>query len=180
VIVMDVGVEPPFVPMPIEPGVEMEALARFHVDVTWTGEIEAGAMGPGTPRMTAVGSGTHERIQHGRWIVGTYRQDQYLPDGTFVLTWELHWVAGWDPAAKEYRATLADCYGHADVMRGEIDGDRLAFETIGDAPVRLRLTWDLAAPPDMVWRNEMCMRGGPWTLVEEYRCTPMVEPRQVG
>jgi hypothetical protein len=37
--------------------------------------------------------------------VGTYEQDQYLADGTFVLKWQLHWVAGWDPANNEYRAT---------------------------------------------------------------------------
>jgi hypothetical protein len=42
-----------------------------------------------------------------------------------VLTWQLHWVAGWDPTTSEYRATLADNYGHADVMRGWIDGNRL-------------------------------------------------------
>ncbi len=45
---------------PIAPGPEMDALARFHVDVTWTGTIEAGGMGPGTPAMTATGRGTHE------------------------------------------------------------------------------------------------------------------------
>jgi hypothetical protein len=28
------------VPQPITPGQEMEALARFHSEVTWTGEIE--------------------------------------------------------------------------------------------------------------------------------------------
>jgi Protein of unknown function (DUF1579) len=119
------------VPKPIEPGSEMEALARFHADVTWTGTIEEGGMGPGTPAMTAEGRGTHERIQDGLWIVGTYEQDQFLFDGTFVLKWQLHWVAGWDPAAGEYRATIADNHGHADVMRGWIDGGRLMFETIG-------------------------------------------------
>jgi hypothetical protein len=76
----------------------MAALARFHTDVTWTGTIQPGGMGPGTPAMTAVGWGKHETIQDGRWIVGTYQQDQYLPDGRFVLTWQLHWVAGWDPS----------------------------------------------------------------------------------
>jgi hypothetical protein len=80
--------------------------------------------------------------------------------------------------AGEYRATLADCYGHTDVMRGAIRGDRLIFETMGDAPVRLRLTWDVAGP-DLVWRNEMCMAGGPWTLVEEYRCRPVAEPPSI-
>jgi hypothetical protein len=86
----------------------MAALARFHTDVTWTGSIQAGGMGPGIPAMTAVGWGKHEAIQDGRWIVGTYQEDQFLADNTFVLTWQLHWVAGWDPTAGEYRATLAD------------------------------------------------------------------------
>jgi hypothetical protein len=124
------------IPKPITPGPEMAALARFHTDVTWTGTIQAGGMGPGTPVMTAVGWGKHETIQDGRWIVGTYQQDQFLPDNTFVLTWQLHWVAGWDPTAGEYRATLADNYGHADVMRGWIEGDRLrAARSAGHRPV---------------------------------------------
>ena len=156
---------------PITPGPEMAALARFHTDMTWAGTIEAGGMGPGTPEMTAAGKGTHREIQEGRWIVGTYEQDQFLADGTFVLRWQLHWVAGWDPTAGEYRATIADNYGHADVLRGEIDGDTMIFETIGDGPVRLRLTWELTGPDSMTWRNEMSVGGAPWSLVEEYRCT---------
>jgi hypothetical protein len=160
------------VPKPISAGPEMEALARFHVDVTWTGTIEAGGMGPGTPAMTARGRGVHERIQDGCWIVGDYEQDQFLTDGSFVLRWQLHWVAGWDPVAGEYRATIADNYGHADVMHGWIEGDRLTFETIGNPPVRLRLLWDVSDPRDLTWRNEMSVGGGPWMLVEEYHMTP--------
>ena len=160
------------IPKPITPGPEMAALARFHTDVTWTGTIQAGGMGPGTPAMTAVGWGKHETIQDGRWIVGTYQQDQFLPDNTFVLTWQLHWVAGWDPTAGEYRATLADNYGHADVMRGRIDGDRLIYETPDERPVRLRLTWDLTDPDTPVWTNEVCLQGDTWQLVESYRMRP--------
>jgi hypothetical protein len=160
------------IPMPITVGPEMEALARFHADVRWTGTIEAGGMGPGTPPMTALGWGKHHRIQDGRWIVGTYQQDQYLLDGTFVLRWQLHWVAGWDPVTGGYRATIADNYGRADVMQGSIDGDRLTFETVGDRAVRLRMVWDLGDPTDMIWRNEMSVMGAPWSLVEEYHCTP--------
>jgi len=163
------------VPKPVPPGPEMEALARFHRDVTWTGMIEEGGMGPGTPAMSATGKGTHERIQDGRWIVGTYEQEQRLLDGTFVLRWQLHWVAGWDPMAGEYRATVADNYGHAEVLRGRIDGDRLTFESIGDPPVRLRLVWDVSVPRRMTWRNEMSVGGAPWALVEQYDCTP-IEP----
>lgn len=159
------------VPRPVVPGTEMAELARFFRDATWVGTVVEGGMGPGTPEMTAAGSGTHRSIQDGRWIVGDYQQDQRLTDGTFVLTWQLHWVAGWDPAAGEYRATMADNYGHADVMRGWIDGDRLTFATIGDGPAQLRLTWDLAGGL-MTWRNEISVGGGPWSLIEEYHLTP--------
>jgi hypothetical protein len=161
------------IPRPIEPGAEMSALARFHRDMEWTGSIEEGGMGPGTPRMRAAGRGRHVWIQDGRWIVGDYEQEQSLLDGTFVLRWQLHWVAGWDPANGEYRATLADNYGRADVMRGRIDGDRLVFETIGDPPIRLRLVWDVSDRNEMTWRNEMSVGGEPWSLVEEYRCRPL-------
>jgi hypothetical protein len=41
----------------------MEELARFFRDVSWTGTIVEGGMGPGTPEMTASGSGSHELIQ---------------------------------------------------------------------------------------------------------------------
>ena len=168
---MDTATHVASVPKPIMPGPEMEALARFHVDLTWTGTISEGGMGPGTPAMTATGRGTHEQLQGGRWIAGTYEQDQFLLDGTFVLKWELHWVAGWDPATGEYRATVADCYGHAEVMRGTIDGDRLTFESIGDPPVRIRLVWDFTDPDDLIWRNELSTGGAPWFLVEEYKLT---------
>jgi hypothetical protein len=52
---MSVGADLDSVPKPITPGPEMAALARFHTDVTWTGSIQAGGMGPGIPAMTAVG-----------------------------------------------------------------------------------------------------------------------------
>ena len=74
-------------------------------------------------------------MHDGLWIVGDYRQDQFLLDGTFVMTWQLHWVTGWDADAGEYGATLNDNHGHADVMRGRIDGDRLLYESTGNGPV---------------------------------------------
>lgn len=49
-----------------------------------------------------------------RWIVVDSERDQFLPDGTFVLTWQLHWVSGWAPEHGEYRAVMTDNYGHAD------------------------------------------------------------------
>jgi len=163
------------VPGPIDVGPEMTALARFLFDATWTGTIAANGMGPGTPEMTARGSGRHRAIQGGRWIVGDYEQDQFTLDGEFVLTWELHWVAGWDPVAGEYRSTLADNYGHAAVMRGRVEGSSLIFETLADGPIRLRLVWDLTDAGDSRWRNEASVEGGPWRLVEEYHLEPITD-----
>ena len=125
-------------------------------------------MGPGTPEMTAEGRGMHTTIQDGLWIVGDYEQDQFLPDGTFVLKWQLHWVVGWDRDAREYRGAHADNYGHAGVMRGRLDGEILTVETMGDGPVRQRVIWNLTDPAVMRWRNEISVNGAPFSLVEEY------------
>ena len=58
-------------------------------------------------------------------------------------------------------------------MQGRIAGDRLrTFESAVDEPVRIRLTWELAAVARIVWRNEMSVNGGPWSLVEQYDCVP--------
>jgi hypothetical protein len=160
------------VPRPIVVGPEMTALQRFFPDVTWVGQIESGGMGPETPAMSAHGFGVHQSIQDGRWIVGDYEQGQYAADGTRVLTWQLHWVVGWDPARQAYRATLADNYGHADVMTGHLDGDRLVFESEPGSPVRLRMTWDASDPQHLQWSNESSVNGGPWRLIERYHLRP--------
>src|SRR3954451_4742799 len=60
----------------------MAVLLGFHQDIVWRGTIAAGGMGPGTPEMTATKRATHEVIQGGRWVVGTYAQEQFLLDGT--------------------------------------------------------------------------------------------------
>ena len=52
----------------------------------------------------------------------------------------------------------------------------LTFETVGNPPVRLRLTWDISGPAGITWRNEMSVGGSPWSLVEEYHCHPMDNP----
>ena len=160
------------VPRSASAGPEMRALARFYRDVTWQGVIHEGGMGPGTPAMTGVGRSSSHAIQGGRWIVMDAEQDQYLGDGTFVLRWQLHWVSGWDPWHGEYRAVMADNYGHADVYRGRIDGDRLVFESVRETGPRLRFTWDASDPGVITWRNEMAVADGSWFLIEEYAMVP--------
>ena len=161
------------VPKPIDVGPEMEALRRFFKDVTWTGMIHEGGMGPGSPAMRGVGRGTVRDIQDGRWIAGDFEQEQYLEDGTFVLKWQLHWVCGWAPEFGEYRASMVDNYGHAMVYRGWIEDDRLVFESMADAAVRLRFTWEAAENGVVSWRNEMAVGDGKWFLIEQYPMVPV-------
>ena len=108
-------------PRPRTPGAELAALARFYTDVNWTGTIEPRRHGTGQPgddrprareRTPACTTGCGSSATTGR--------TSSSHDGTFVLTWQLHWVTGWDADAEEYRATLNDNYGHADVMRGRL------------------------------------------------------------
>ena len=167
---------PDRLPASARPGPEVAALRRFHQDVTWTGTIQEGGMGPGAPAMTAVGRATHHWIHGGLWVVGRYEQEQFLLDGTFVLKWELLWICGWDPNAREYRAVAVDNSGPSmTVLRGEIDDDRMVFRTLPNAPVQLRLLWDYRDPHRWIWRNELSLDGERWTLVEQYDMTPSSE-----
>ena len=156
------------IPRPMVPGAEIQALRRFHRDGTWEGIIHAGGMGPGTPSQRAVGSARHHWIQDGSWVVGDYEQSQMLDDGTFVLKWELHWVCGWDPLAGEYKATITDNYGRADVLRGEIEGDLMTFRSMPDRMPMIRLTWQVLESGSILWRNEMSLDGVEWMPVEDY------------
>ena len=157
------------IPKSAEAGPEMAALAPFYRDWTWTGTIEPGGMGQGSPEMTGVGNATCSLIQGGLWWECDFSQEQRLTDGTFVLSWQLHWVTGWDGAAGEYRASSADNNGpNLAIYRGRIDGNRLIYESLGDALPRIRLTWILDDELHARWRNEYTIDGTSWILVEEY------------
>jgi hypothetical protein len=148
----------------------MTALAPFYRDWVWAGTIEAGGMGPGSPAMTGIGRATCHLIQDGLWYACDFRQEQRLPDGTFVLEWQLHWVSGWDARAGEYRASSADNNGpNLSIFRGDLDTNRLVYESLSDALPRIRLTWILDDETHARWRNEYTLDGEAWTLVEEYR-----------
>jgi hypothetical protein len=151
------------------PGAEMAALAPFYANVRWTGHIEAGGMGPGSPEMLCQGQGRCQAIQGGLWFDCDFQQDQRLTDGTFVLRWQLHWTTGWDPAAGEYRAACADNNGPTMALyRGRIEGDRLIYEPVSDQLPRIRLTWQLLDAGRLRWRNEITFDGTAWGLIEEY------------
>jgi hypothetical protein len=150
-------------------GSYMEALAPFYRNWTWTGTIQAGGMGPGSPEMSGEGRAVCRLIQNGLWYDCDFEQVQLLADGTFVLTWRLHWITGWDAAAREYRACSADNNGPTlAIYRGQIDGNTLVYESLQEGFPRIRLTWFLRDPDHCTWRNEYTLDGDTWTLIEAY------------
>jgi hypothetical protein len=151
-------------------GAEMAALAPFYRDWRWTGTIEADGMGPGSPEMSGIGHATCRPIQDGLWFDCDFEQEQRLIDGSYVLTWRLHWITGWDAAAGGYRASSADNNGPTlEIYRGRLDGDTLVYESLKEALPRIRLTWVLTDPTHCTWRNEYTIDGQTWQLIEEYR-----------
>jgi hypothetical protein len=166
------SVEPAALPVSATPGPELAALAPYYRDRVWTGTIEAGGMGPGSPAMTGTGRARCRLAASGLWYECEFEQDQHLLDGTYVLTWRLHWVAGWDGRAKEYRATSVDNQGpNLGLYRGRIEGDRLVYESADGGLPRIRLSWIPDGPDDCRWRNEFILDGTTWTLIEEYLMT---------
>jgi hypothetical protein len=156
----------------VRPGPETAALTRFHFDCTWTGTVEAGMMGPGSPRMEATGQATFAWTDDGLWLRGEFAQDQ-VAEGRLVLKWSAHYLVGWDPQARDYVAFMADNCGHAGFMRGFIDGDRMVLTTPGSDPAKFRITWDVTEPGAALWKDEISVEGGPWQLIEEYTMVPM-------
>jgi hypothetical protein len=151
------------------PGPEMAALAAFYKDATWAGTIQAGGMGPASPEMTGRGRARCRLIQDGLWYDCDFEQDQFLLDGSFVLSWRLHWITGWDAGAGEYRAASADNNGPTLALyRGRIEGNRLVYEPIQRELPLIRLTWELQDPARCTWRNEVTLDGESWSLIEEY------------
>jgi hypothetical protein len=149
----------------------MEALRRFHFDCEWTGTVEAGGMGPGSPEMRAVGKATYRAILDGGWLVGEFEQDQFVADAR-VITWKAHFVIGWDPRARQYCATYVDNNGSAAVLRRRIEDTRFIIE-MADAGIANRMEWKLLEAGRVKWRNDCRIGDAPWFLIEEYICTPL-------
>jgi len=156
---------------PLHAGPEMAALRTFLFDCVWTGDISPNGMGPGSPRMSAMGKARFSPILDGAWIACDCEQDQFIADRK-VITWKAHFVVGWDPRGNSYKLLYADNNGSSTLMQGRIDDASFICETAGDDAVQLRLTWTFLGNNEVEWRNECSIDGGPWFLIENYRCTP--------
>ena len=160
-------------PDALQPGPEIEALRRFHQDVSWTGTVKAAG---GLPEMTASGRGRFYPLMNGLWIGGDFEQDQYF-EGRKVVHWAAHYIAGWHQTRQTYVAYAADSNGRSVDFTGAIERDRFTITseplTMGKLSGRLRMVWDLTDPNQLRWRNEIAPEGGSWLLIEEYSCTPL-------
>jgi hypothetical protein len=165
------GTPTTWTPVVREPSPETRELARFHPNGTWTGIVNAGGMGVGSPAMDAKGKATCEWIIGGLWLSCDFEQDQFF-DGKKVLTWKARWIAGWDPGAGEYRAVGVDSNGASFIFGGKIAGEALVMESLSESPVKLRFTWDASDPGVIRWKNEISVSRSPYRLIEEYVITP--------
>lgn len=170
-------------PPTLRPGPEMEALQKFHFDCKWTGTVRAGGMGPNSPEMAVVGQGLFHPIMNGRWLVGDFEQDQMV-NGEVVITWQAHYIAGWNPQEQVYKIALVDSNGVVGTMVGRIEGNRFIAETNSEAPVKLQMVWELLVGGNIVWTNRCAAGNDAWFLIEEYVCTPLApsenEPARPG
>ena len=146
----------------------------FHRDVSWRGTVKAT---PRTPEMTAEGRGVFHWTADGLWVLGDFSQDQFY-QGRKVTSWNAHYVAGYDYSRQAYVAFACDSNGRAVPFTGRIEDSNFTITsdgaTIGGAPVRLRMVWDLSPDStDLRWRNEMSVDMGPWVLIEEYEMRPL-------
>lgn len=157
---------------PLRAGPEMAALKRFHFDCKWVGTVEPNGMGPGSPPMQAEGRGIFAPLMDGLWLAGDFEQQQFL-NGEPVITWKAHYVAGWDGRAGDYKITYVDNNGSAALMRGRLEGERFVVESLGDAPVKLRLVWEIIDENRIKWSNWMSLQADRWVLIEEYICVPL-------
>jgi hypothetical protein len=74
--------------------------------------------------------------------------------------------------AGEYKATIADNYGRAALLRGRIVDNQMVFESTSEQTPLLRLTWELTPGGSILWSNEMSVDGSTWMLVEDYEIEP--------
>src|SRR5207249_8200290 len=107
-----------------KPGAEHKALQPFFgVNMSWTGKMMAGAMGPGSPEMPSKGKATC-KAQYGGFsyvcdVEGT------TGAGKQAMHWKGHFITAWDANAKSYRGFGADNMGMVMVMKGDLNGKKM-------------------------------------------------------
>jgi hypothetical protein len=158
---------PPAMPAPPKPGPEHEKLKPFAKSMTWTGKMPAGAMGPGTPEIATKGKSSCKWVANNMWAACDLEDTS--GKGKDAITWKAHWMLGYDLAAKEYRAMMADMMGTATTYKGTVDGDKLVLESIGEVdmmgkPGKVRITMDNSDKKTVKFQSEHQFKGEGWVV----------------
>jgi hypothetical protein len=156
-------------------GPETRALLPLAADMTWTGKIRAGAFGEGSPEMTETGQQDCAWSVDGLWLTCDLRST--MGSGKNAKNWVGHVVMGYDYFAKEYRATVVDSMGGANVLSGKLDGSRLTLtslleQNVGGKACKGRLSWDWTNPNSIKFVSENSKDGGPFQVVQELTLKP--------
>jgi hypothetical protein len=148
--------------MPQKPGPETEALKPFVHNVSSTGTIVAGAMGPNSPETPTKGKATCKWIDANWWAACDI--EDTAGTGKSAMKWIGHWVFGYDMAAKGYRGFMVDNMGMSMPFKGTLEGSKLTWESAQEMkmpgmPSKIRITMDAAEPKAIKFTEEGFMNG---------------------
>jgi Protein of unknown function (DUF1579) len=145
-------------------------LAPLAGPISWTGTLQANAIGPGSPEGQIAGRGTGTWVNDGLYLLFAGEQTYTL--GELTWAWKGHFLIGYDPAVQRYREILADNIGMG-LKDCTLQDTRLtvdfppgvAFEAAGHS-IRYRQTYDWAEPGKITLTMEREVDGGDWVLTE--------------
>lgn len=156
---------------PPKPGPETMALKPLATTLQLSGNVPAGAMGPGSPAMTTKGSHACRWSTDKLWLNCEIKDT--MGTGKQAMTWNGHMMVGWDFSAKMYRAVITDNMGTAMMLQGKMEGAKLPLESVGDYemmghPMKMRFTMDMTDPKAIKYTDERELgKSGKWTTFEE-------------
>jgi len=156
---------------PPKPGPETAALKPLATTLQMSGNVPAGAMGPGSPAMATRGSHSCRWSSDKLWLDCQIKDT--MGTGKQAVTWMGHMTIGWDFSAKMYRAVVTDNLGMAMMLQGKMDGAKLPMESVGDYemmghPMKMRFTMDMTDPKAIKFTDERELgKSGKWTTFEE-------------
>lgn len=156
---------------PPKPGPETMALKPLATTLQLSGDVPAGAMGPGSAAMTTKGSHSCRWSTDKLWLNCEIKDT--MGTGKQAMTWNGHMMVGWDFSAKMYRAVITDNMGTAMMLQGKMEASKLPLESVGDYemmghPMKMRFTMDMSDPKAIKYSDERELgKSGKWTTFEE-------------
>lgn len=156
---------------PPKPGPETMALKPLATTLQMSGEMPAGAMGPGSPATPTKGTHSCKWSTDKLWLNCEIKDTSGT--GKQAMTWNGHMMIGWDFSAKMYRAVLTDNMGMAMMLQGKMEGSKLPLESVGDYemmghPMKMRFTMDMTDPKAFKFTDERELgKSGKWTTFEQ-------------